>query len=124
MKISTAGPVVAFLVMAGLGLLAVLWSRSHPDGTLVIAAKEYVEAVARLSCGPAHQSDGCVERLTATCRRTYGELCATFLLLSPSSMRSIEADRGSRELSAALIDEAKLRKLGSNITQRTLVPFR
>ena len=101
MKISTAGPVVAFLVMAGLGLLAVLWSRSHPDGTLVIAAKEYVEAVARLSCGPANQSDGCVERLTATCRRTYGELCATFLLLSPSSMRSIEATEEAENSSRA-----------------------
>ena len=90
MKISTAGPVVAFLVMAGLGLLAVRWSRSHPEGTFVIAAKEYVKR--SLDCrGPAHQSDGCVERLTAICRRTYGELCATFLLLSPSSMRSIEA---------------------------------
>jgi len=90
-KISTAGPVVAFLVMAGLCLLAVLWCRSHPDTTHFVAAKEYVEAVARQSCGPAHQDDGCVERLIATCRRTYGELCATFLLLSPSSMRSIEA---------------------------------
>ena len=87
MKISTAGPVVAFLVMAGLCLLAVLWCRSHPDTTHFVAAKEYVEAVARQSCGPAHQDDDCVERLIAQCRRTYGELCATFLLLSPSSMR-------------------------------------
>ena len=39
-------------------------------------------------------------------------------------MRSIEADRGSRELSAALIDEAKLRKLGSDITQRALTSLR
>ena len=39
MKISTAGPVVAFLVMAGLCLLAVLWSRSHPDTTLSLRQK-------------------------------------------------------------------------------------
>jgi hypothetical protein len=91
-NIAAARPFAAFLVLGGVCLLAVLSSRSVFDAPHRVAAKEYIEAVSRLSCGPAHQNDGCVEGLIAVCREHYGELCATFLLLSPSSLSEILAN--------------------------------
>src|SRR5438309_975515 len=83
---SAVRPLLGLLIVAGVCVLSVLWRQSHPDDERRVAAGEYVEAVARQSCGPRHQDDGCVEDLMAACRTEYGDLCATLLLMSPSAM--------------------------------------
>ena len=72
-------------------------SRSASDATHRAVASEYIEVVSRLSCGTTHQNDGCVEGLIAACRERYGELYATFLLLSPSSMSEMILADGPRQ---------------------------
>jgi hypothetical protein len=58
-------PLSAFLILGCICLLVVAVARGQFDPERRLAADAYVEAVARASCGPMHQDDGCADLLLA-----------------------------------------------------------